>query len=539
MQISRRSFVKLSAAGIAASTMVSPAGIFASVERMWADGKAFVPGLANANEFINQKDGDILTAGYPVKWWADRFGLPLCINYAPDIRKSVRGFKDVFKKHYPKGEIRYAAKANAHPTILSLVREEGAGADVASWNEMRCALQAKIAPEHLDVNGNSKSEALIKMALRKKMLLVADSIEEFLVISELAKQYQSKPRVILRTAGYDLKNVTDEGVFTAGKWCKFGTAINDLPQFYAMLPKHPHIDFLGFHVHIGSQITSLEPYLIVLGKLIEFAKELNKNGGNCRMLNMGGGYPVSYRRTREEWDEELDRIRTGYTLAQKGDDSKTWVWGSTPAMFMDPTTGKIDLNDWSGEESYSRYPQHRMLEAIFTGNVKVFGETMKTAEALKSIGEPVFVIEPGRSIAETSGVTLMKVTGIRKVNGDHNLIAMDAGAVNYDCAVEKDYLMRRWMLTSNMDQKDTKPFDTFVAGRLCYNGDIISRVKIRFPRKPKVGDIVLIPDTGAYSAHFYAANANSFPRPARVICYEDGSVAYIKKEDTYDEIFSQ
>ena len=129
-------------------------------------------------------------------------------------------------------------------------------------------------------------------------------------------------------------------------------------------------------------------------------------------------------------------------------------------MFMDPTTGKIDLNDWSGEESYSRYPQHRMLEAIFTGNVKVFGETMKTVEALKSIGEPVFVIEPGRSIAETSGVTLMKVTGIRKVNGVHNLIAMDAGSVNYDCAVEKDYLMRRWMLTSNMDQKDSEPFDT-------------------------------------------------------------------------------
>jgi len=539
MKLTRRSFVKLSAAGIAASTMVSPADIFASVERMWADQKAFVPSLAGGSAFIDQQGGNTLVAGYPVQWWADKFGLPLCINYAPDIRQNIRSFKDIFKKRYPKGEIRYAVKANAHPTILSLVKEESAGADVASDNEAKCALQAKIDPRDLDVNGNTKSEALIKLALRKKMLLVADSIEEFLVISELAKQYQSKPRVILRTAGYDLKNVTDEGVFTAGKWCKFGTAISDLPQFYSMLPKHPHIDFLGFHVHIGSQITAVEPYLIVLGKMIEFSKALNEKGGNCRMLNMGGGYPVSYHRTREEWDKQLDRIRTGYTLAQKGDDSETWVWGGTPAMFMDPATGKIDLNDWSGEESYSEHPQHHMLEAILTGEVQVFGKTMKTIEALKSIGEPVFVIEPGRSIAETSGVTLMKVTGIRKVNGDHNLIAMDAGAVNYDSAVEKDYLMRRWMLASDMDQKDSEPFDTFVAGRLCYNGDIISRLKIRFPRKPKVGDIVLIPDTGAYSAHFYAANANSFPRPARVICYEDGSVAYIKKEDTYDEIFSQ
>ncbi|MCK4236816.1 MAG: decarboxylase, partial [Candidatus Krumholzibacteria bacterium] len=186
----------------------------------------------------------------------------------------------------------------------------------------------------------------------------------------------------------------------------------------------------------------------------------------------------------------------------------------------------------------SEYPQHRMLEAIFAGEVKVFGKTMKTVEALKSIGEPVFVIEPGRSIAETSGVFLMKVTGIRKISGGHNLIAMDAGAVNYDSAVEKDYLMRRWMLTLNINQKDAEPFDTFVAGRLCYNGDIISRLKIRFPRKPREGDIVLVHDTGAYAAHFYAANTNSFARPSRVICYEDGSVEYIKKEDTYDEIFS-
>ncbi len=539
MQISRRSFVKLSAAGIAASTMVSPAEIFASVERMWTDQKAFVPGLAKGSTFINQQGGNILAAGYPVQWWADKFGLPLCINYAPDIRQNIRNFKDVFKKLYPKGEIRYAVKANTHPTILSLVREEGAGADVASWNEMRCALQAKINPKHLDVNGNSKPDELIKMALKNKMLLVADSIEEFLHISELSKQYSSKPRVLLRTAGYDLKNVTDEGSFTAGKWCKFGTDIKDLPHFYSLLPKHPHIDFLGFHIHIGSQITALEPYLIVLGKMIEFSKALNKNGGNCRMINIGGGFPVSYYESLEEWDEALERIRKGYELAQKGDDSKTWVWGGTPAMFMDPATGKIDLNDWSGEKSYSEYPQHRMLEAIFAGNVKVFGKTMKTTAALKSIGEPVFVIEPGRSITETSGVFLMKITGIRKVNGDHNLIAMDAGAVNYDTAVEKDYLMRRWTLTSHMDQKDTKPFDTFVAGRLCYNGDIISRVKIRLPRKPREGDIVLIHDTGAYSAHFYAANTNSFARPARVICYKDGSVAYIKKEDTYDEIFSQ
>jgi hypothetical protein len=75
-------------------------------------------------------------------------------------------------------------------------------------------------------------------------------------------------------------------------------------------------------------------------------------------------------------------------------------------------------------------------------------------------------------------------------------------------------------------------------GRLCLNADIISRLKVRFERKPRLGEIILVRDTGAYAAHFYAANTNSFPRPSRVICYEDGSIAYIEKKDTYDEIFS-
>ena len=208
-------------------------------------------------------------------------------------------------------------------------------------------------------------------------------------------------------------------------------------------------------------------------------------------------------------------------------------------MFMDPATGKIDLNDWSGEESYSKYPQHLMVEAVLAGDVKVFGKKMSGAEALRSVGEPVLVIEPGRSITETAGVTLMKIKGVRKINRVHNIITMDAGAVNHADAVEKDYLMRRWTLTSNINQKDAEPFDAFLAGRLCYNSDIISRIKVRFPRKPKEGEIILIHDTGAYSPHFYAANTNSFPRPARVISYEDGSIKYLKKEDTYDEIFSQ
>lgn len=538
MNISRRAFIKLMIAGVVTAKVLSPAKIFAAVKEAQKNKEIYMPGAGNAGEFLVQRSGNVLIAGNPAEWWADKFGLPLSINYAPSISKNIRDFKNIFTKYYPKGEIRYAVKANTHPAIMSLCRKEGIGADVASKNEMRCALEAKIDSQHLDVNGNSKTEELINMALNKNMLIVADSIEEFLLISKMAKNHMVKPRVVLRLAGYDLKNATAESMFTAGKWCKFGADIEDLPHFYSLLPKHPHIDFLGFHTHIGSQITSVEPYRIVLGKLIEFSETLNKKGGNCRLINIGGGFPVSYYRKKGQWDEELKRIRDGYALAQRGDDSKAWVWSGGPAMFMDPSTGIINLNEWSGEKSYSRYHQHLMLEAILAGNVTVFGKTMSTVKALKNTGEPVIVIEPGRSIAETSGISLIRVKGVRKVNGDHNLVTLDAGAVNFADAMEKDYLMRRWTLVSEINKPGTKPFDAFLAGRLCYNGDIIRRLKIRFPRAPRKGDIVMVYDTGAYSPHFYAANTNSFPRPARVMSYENGSVEFLRKVDSYDEIFS-
>ena len=539
MELSRRSFFKLSAAGVAAYTLSGPGNLFASVERMWADQKAFVPGKAPQGGLIRRENGTMRVCGYPVRWWEKQFGLPLCINYAPEISRRLENFKSVFQKRYPEGEIRYAVKANTHPMILSLVRDAGAGADVASDNEALCALQARLDPFHLDVNGNNKSDALIQLALDKGMLLVADSIEEFLKISEMSAACSSKPRMLLRLSGYDLKNVTYEGVFTAGKWCKFGADIQDLPHFYDLLPKHGHVDFLGFHTHIGSQVSQVEPYRIVLGKLLEFSKTVNDKGGNCRMINIGGGFPVNYYPTRKAWEEALSQIRNGYEAARKGDMSKVWVWGNSPAMFMDPATGKIDLNFWCGEDSYSPYPEHQMLDAILTGEVSLFGKRMKAVAALESLGRPALVIEPGRSIAESSGVLLMKATGFRKVYGEHHMISMDAGSVNYADALEKDYLMRQWILTESLDQKDERPYDAFLVGRLCFNSDIINRTKVRFERKPRPNEIILCRDCGAYAAHFYAANTNSFPRPSRVICYGDGSISYLKKKDTYDEIFSE
>jgi diaminopimelate decarboxylase len=196
---------------------------------------------------------------------------------------------------------------------------------------------------------------------------------------------------------------------------------------------------------------------------------------------------------------------------------------------------RVHLDRWTGERFYTEYPKEKMLEALLTGEVIVNGKKLNTVKALKELGEPVLTIEPGRSVVEDSGVTLAKVGIVKKVATHHNLVNLEMGVTNHgESLIEKP--VKKWEIVTDYHKKDPHPFEAFVGGNLCFSGDMISKYKVFLQRKPKRGDVVLIHNTGAYTSSLLTANSNCFPRPARVLVYEDGSTAVIKKRDTYEEI---
>jgi diaminopimelate decarboxylase len=467
---------------------------------------------------------EILIAGHPLSFWLSNYELPLHISYEPVIRENLKSFKRVFNTCYPEGLVCYAAKACTGSAILEIVREEGCGADAASYNEAKCAMNSGIPPEMIALNGNCKEDFLIEEAVEKNMLIVSDSIEEFKVISNIAEKKGKKAKTLIRISGYELSDVTAEGVFTAGVWTKFGVPLKEMPDFIKSLDSYPSIEFLGFHTHIGSQIADVEPYLEVLGKMIEMSYILKETGRTCKIINIGGGYPVSYV-NKEEWKYITDMVREGYIKAMKGDSTGIFAWNNNPGGF------RKDLKEWRGEKFYSFYPKEKMLEAILKNSIN----GKNTVESLKSIGEPLLVIEPGRSIADDGGVTLAKVNSVRKVAGDHNLITIEMGVTSHSEALLEN-ILRRWDIITDYHKKDEAPFETFVGGNLCFSGDMIARYKIKLQRKPHRGDIIIIHDTGAYCSGFMESNANSFPRPDRVMVKEDGTITYIKKRDTYEDV---
>jgi diaminopimelate decarboxylase len=529
MNIDRRDFVKygvLSAGAAAllgtgtAASASQPAG-----ETDWGHG-----------DFMKPSGKETHMADRPLSWWVNRFQLPLHIYSGAAIERNVKAFRQVFEGLYPKGRIRFAAKACAHPAVFKIVLREGAGIDVASYYETRCALEAGAPPDQLDLNGNCKEDFLLAKAIQTNMLIVADSIEEFHVVSRIAEQMGRNPRVIMRISGFELGHVTTEAIFTAGKWTKFGACLEDIPDFLKTLGNHSHVRLIGFHTHIGSQITDLAPYLAVLGKLIELGHLLKATGRNCEIINIGGGFPISYV-GREEWDRFMKRVEDGYLASRKGDTSRIFIWNNRTGGFATAPDGMIDTSHWNDDKFYSPYPKEKMVEALLKGRVDVHGNDVNTVAALQALGEPALVIEPGRSLVGDSAVTLARVSQVRKIGKWHNLLTLEMGVTSLGTALV--YMpVHRWEIINDPDRKDPEPFETFVGGNLCFSGDMLAKYKISLQRKPVRGDIVLIRDTGSYGPQFFASNANAFPRPARVLVDGDGRLTVMKKRDAYEDIFS-
>ena len=491
------------------------------------------PGSSEVAPFIDASGDSLVLGGKRLAWWIDRFGLPLHISYAPKIRANLVAYKQVFERLYPKGEVRYAGKASTHPAIFRLAAEASVGVDVASPWETRCALEAGVPPEKLDVNGNS-NDGLLNLAIENDMLIVADSIAELDRIAELANSRERRPRVVLRVTGFPLDKVTSPSIFTAGEWSKFGILISDIPPLLPCLERMP-VKVLGFHTHIGSQITDLAAYQLALSKLLELGAMLAASGHRFEIVNIGGGFPVSYM-MQSEWDEILSRIRDGFLAAKTGDPSKIYLWGNALGGFAVGPDG-MPTTDWEGARFTAQYPKERMLEAILTNDVSTNGRAMKATKALAAAGNPALVIEPGRSNVSDSGITLARVAFAKTIGGVHNLISLDLGVVNL-CEPIWALSTRQWALATGLKQSDPEPFETFIAGNLCISADMLSRFKVAFPRKPLRGDVLLISSTGAYTSHFFAANANSFPRPTRLMLEANGDWTYLKHVDTYEEVFS-
>jgi diaminopimelate decarboxylase len=192
--------------------------------------------------------------------------------------------------------IHYTLKANSSRAILELLRGMGAGVDVVSGGELYRALRAGFAPEDIIFGGVGKTERELAEALDANVLLInAESEAEVRMLDDLARERGVQARVSLRVNPEVTLDSPHDYIKTGGKGHKFGIPHDDVVHVAAVAADLANVDLIGLDMHLGSQLSRIDPYQEGTERLASIFSELAKRGiDTLQYIDIGGGLGVRY-----------------------------------------------------------------------------------------------------------------------------------------------------------------------------------------------------------------------------------------------------
>lgn len=213
------------------------------------------------------------------------YDLSLLRNTIGTIQKEISGFPFV---------VHYAVKANANPRILEEISKTGLGADLVSGNEILAALKAGFAPGMMAFAGVGKTDSEIEIAIDNDIYCFnVESEPEMEIINEIAGLKGKKVGIAIRV-NPDIDAHTHRYITTGTVADKFGIDLPMLDEVVDMALRLPNLHLRGLHFHIGSQITTLEPFKMLCEKINFLIEHFENRGVTFEMIDAGGGLGVDY-----------------------------------------------------------------------------------------------------------------------------------------------------------------------------------------------------------------------------------------------------
>ncbi len=449
--------------------------------RMPADVNALVRSLW-ASSVGRGADGVLTVGGMSVRDIAREFGTPAYVLDEEDFRSRARSFQEAYAEVFDDlcggADVYYAGKAFLCTEVARWVRDEGLGLDVCSGGELAVAARAGMPGKRIGVHGNNKSVAELEAALSYGVgRIVVDSFEEIERLADVAKRLGTVAGVMVRvTVGVEAH--THEFIATAHEDQKFGFSLSGGAAAEAVrrvLAHAPHLDLLGLHSHIGSQIFDTSGFEVsarrVLGLHADVAHE---HGVELPELDLGGGFGIAY--TTEH----------------------------------DPLSPK--------------------------GLAAGMAEIIERECRARSVAVPRISIEPGRAIAGPGTFTLYEVGTVKLVALDGGAsrayVSVDGGMsdnirtalydANYSCTLASR-------------ASTAEPVLARVVGKHCESGDIVVMDEF-LPSDVAPGDLLAVPGTGAY-CRALSSQYNHTPRPP-VVAVSDGQARLIVRRETVEDLFA-
>jgi diaminopimelate decarboxylase len=361
--------------------------------------------------------GHLEIGGCDVVELAAAFGTPLLIYDEASIRDQCRRYREAFARHTDDFEVIYASKAFPAVAIEELVREEGLSIDVSSGGEYHIAKVAGFPPEKIFFHGNNKTRGELEYALSGGVgFIVVDSFQELDLLEEMlaARRGEKGPRqrILLRvTPGIEAHTHTYIQTGQLDSKFGFGLAEGVALQAIQRALASPHLELMGLHAHIGSQIFQLEAYRKAIEILVGLIAEAHHRlGFHCRYLNIGGGLGIRY------------------------------TQGDTPSSIGDYATVKV--------------------------------EGVREEMAARGLPMPRVLIEPGRSIVGKAGVTAYTIGTIKAIPGVRTYVSVDGGMSDNIRPMLYGAEYEGMLANKATRPADTT---VTVAGKHCESGDILLR----------------------------------------------------------------
>jgi diaminopimelate decarboxylase len=243
------------------------------------------------------RDGEMFAEGVPLKRIAREVGTPAYVYSLATLKRHFRVFDQAFAKvpHI----VCFSVKANSNLALLRAFAKQGSGFDIVSGGELFRALKAGGDPKKIVFSGVGKKKQEIEYALNTGILMFnVESDEELTALNEIAAGVGKKAPISLRV-NPDVDPQTHPYISTGMKKAKFGVDIKKSLETYKKALALPNIDVVGVDCHIGSQLTSLTPFVDALAKVREYldrvlAGEMEKEGAQIRYLDLGGGLGINY-----------------------------------------------------------------------------------------------------------------------------------------------------------------------------------------------------------------------------------------------------
>jgi diaminopimelate decarboxylase len=244
---------------------------------------------------VRAESGRLLFDGVDVAALAERVETPFFLYSQRRIAENVARVRAAFQERHAASRVFFAGKACSNTWFLEQVRTSGAGIEVNSGGELWKALRAGFAPGQAVFNGVAKSRSELREAVSAGIAgTVADSLCELRRLEEVAGDLGAPARVLPRV-DVNVSGGTHPGLETASGG-KAGIDIGEAMEAFRLVASSGRLELAGLHLHIGSQITAVEPYLKALGVALDLIDDVERElGVTVPALDLGGGFAVAYR----------------------------------------------------------------------------------------------------------------------------------------------------------------------------------------------------------------------------------------------------